>query len=201
MSSEKDEVVSYISKQSIKISTLTSPSPSLTSAYYKSLEENGFYPAYSANLDASKALASQAPPLYQDAWLSLNISVECFFKYLFCLVRHKIETQAPAAGHNLIDLNVNKLFLYGTYTFTKRSDLLCKDFGHNVRDLWTLIDTLTDASSNSAEFASLKHIIPTQQDWVDARYKARDHISYESKYVSYSTAFNACLTGIFGAIK
>lgn len=196
--------MTYIPRKSIKIAELRHPdgrNPEYP--FYAIPEEEQLFSVYQDCLAQSKVLANNQN-MYHEAWLQLHLAVECFLKYLFCLIRERIELNAPSTGHNLIELgwrNRNgQLFAFGNHYFLSNRRVNCKDFGHDMKQLWTVIDTLTDASEDLS-FEQIVNIMPNEKAWVDARYQRRDHETYKEQYDGYLSAFEGCLNSIFGAIK
>lgn len=159
---------------------------------------DAIYEAYLGNLDAAKALAAHTPALYHDAWLSLNVAVECFFKHVYCLIRQEFERlQSPKnQRHPLGPIEYDEGFLYYHRTYRgkdkRNRHILVEDFRHEVLELWTLFDRFTDANSNP-HFQGLKQYIKTGSEWVHRRYERRAHANLKSEYLNYFSDFDGML--------
>jgi hypothetical protein len=164
-------------------------------------EERSLYTAYLAHLETADTLANAKPQLFQDAWINLNLAVECFLKHLYCLCRDKFSSFAkPLSRWPMGPWEYDGAFHY-LHKSAKGGGLpSIQDFGHEVIELWLLLDTFTSAH-NSPEFAGLKQHIESQKRWIDTRYGARNHAIYKQKYADYQRDFDAVRTVTFGRFK
>jgi hypothetical protein len=175
------------------LQSLSKPTNGRASCFRKPYEAQ-LYDAFKGQWDASAALA--AKELYHDAWLNLNLAVECFLKYAFCIVREHLITRAalqPQQDEGPFDYEAASGFL-----FVKR-EIFAKDLEHDVVGLWGFFKRFTDANS-SPHFASLIYDIPTRKEWIDRRYEARNHTNYRPKYIYYRRSFGRVLRSCFGRI-
>jgi hypothetical protein len=66
--------------------------------------------------------------------------------------------------------------------------------------LWQIIWLFTDLHLDN-HFRVLKNHLPSQQEWIDARYDIPNHIGYQSRYEDYLDSFQNCLTNTFGSFR
>jgi len=197
--------MAYLSENSIKISTIE---PLCDGEIDLRFENTGpvknIYYAYLGNLEAAKALSGNHIPLYQDALISLNLSVECFFKYVYFLLLEKFDAHTPTkkGRHPLGPIEYDGGFLYYHQAYKSKDIkyLSVTQFGHEVMELWTLLDRFTDARENKI-FQNFKNHIPTQRDWVEARYQRRNHLQVQEEFIDYLSDFEQILSTVFSRLK
>jgi len=113
---------------------------------------------YKRHLDAAKVL--QEKKLYREAFLSLQLSVECFLKYAFCLVRFKVW------GGNELRLKDVPPFYHSAI---REYDFSARRFEHNVSDLIRfLLDNVADIDRDLLQRLSVN--LRSRADWINYRY-------------------------------
>lgn len=167
----------------------------------KDFRGDEMYEAYLGNLAAAEALAGHSPSLYQDAWISLHLSVECFFKHVYYLLLSEFEKHSRQVKRALIGpIEYDAGFLFYHQAYATQSKISEKSLGHEVLQLWNLFDRFTDAHHN-VDFQTLRqHILPAAT-WVNRRYERRNHARLKSEYESYLNIFQKTLDSLFGALK
>lgn len=158
-------------------------------------KESDFFDAYQGLLNAAKTLASGR--CFQDAYLNLNFSIESFFKYLFCIVRHDVNQQLTIdAIHEQIP------GFYRRVIFQKSENLHAQSFGHNLINLCETIKSSTTIGStkNFKEFLKdLKR--ENDNSWVGIRYTPRLDRAYETPYKRRLELFENLLNSELRGLK
>lgn len=186
---------------SIRIATINPPANPFTNAGDARFKNNevSLYSAYKRNLDSAIVLANGGK--YHDAWILLNIAVECFFKHMYVLIRPEFLAHSPPVKKfPLGPWDYDGIFLFFHQSGKKGEHITMKDFGHEVMGLWQLIWIFTDLNQDTY-LLNLKYHIPTQSTWVDARYEVPNHLAYKAKYTDYFISFQDCLSNTFGRFK
>ena len=160
-------------------------------SYFHS-DESDFYEAYKAHLDIADLLASSS--LYWDAVYHLRFSVECFLKYTFCLIR-----KAHLNINNPSQVSV-WLTNWTIYKYPFKKYLHASNFSHDLRRLRTFFENETDAGV-FVEFKDLITHFPSESNWVDDRYRARQHSNYKQKFSDFRRDFNSALNGPFNGVQ
>ena len=190
--------------QSISLAAINAPTAPLTNIgdnRFRNDQERRLYSAYLAQLDVASELSKPAVAYYQDAWINLNLSVECFFKHIYCLIRTEFESFAsPIKRWPMGPFNYDGAFYYLHKRAREGGSLTIKDFGHEIIEVWSLMDLFTDAH-HSQEFQDLRSHIPSQEAWVGARYSVRNHPGFKAKYEDYRQQFDAARTTTFRRFK
>ena len=110
--------------------------------------------------------------------VTLNLSVECFFKYIYVLLRNELENLSPPTKKfPLGPLDFDGSFVYFHKSAFDGKSMSVKDFDHEVMELYQLILLFTDANKD-VHFQNLRSRIPTKSTWIEARYTSRNHAGY-----------------------
>lgn len=177
----------------------TNPMTNVGDVRFKNDGERKLYAAYKRNLDSAQALATSGK--YHDAWILLNIAVECFFKHVYVLLRPEFSAFAiPTRRFPLGPLDFDGVFVFFHEKSRFGEGISLKDFGHEVMTMWRLIWLFTDLNADS-HLNTLKNHLPSQSDWVDARYDLANHATFEAKYKDYLKSFTDCLSNTFGRFQ
>lgn len=178
-----------------KVSQLNKPTGLRDTCYRFGSQENGheseYYPSFQSLLSSAKALGNISPAApYQDAYHLLNFSIECFMKYVFCVIREdQWSKNDPENVASSIPLLYRRAFSQKTEKFSAGS------YGH---DVVLLMDDILAATQdlNKIDFMSLKKELATDRSsWVADRYKLRQHSKYKLKFERRLRKFEDVLAG------
>ncbi len=141
--------------------------------------EANFHHAFEAQKRVAEVLA--AAGLHHDALVNLYISIECFLKHLYCLVRElEVSTDHDA---------------------TPMGSLLRRSLGakdrfrdHRLTDITKVLNAHTDLS-NFVEYRNFERSLPPSGSWVEARYALRNHPAKRTEYATVLGVFNDFLNG------
>lgn len=174
----------------VSIANLIKPSPVDPSVFTYGTNpgkrESDFFDAYAGNLDTATAL--EVAGKFHDALYHLNFSIECFFKYTYCILRKEIDAQLPLASIQKMVSRKN------------RSEVLkAESFGHDLNDLLATIATLSDLGVDT-DFKALQNELKTDGAWVNRRYQVRNNALAQTPYFRRKMYFSKLLTGPLGGI-
>lgn len=188
----------YIKHNSIKIEILKPLSVNVLDQNAKKQAEE-LYSVYKGCLQAAKCL--QDKDLFHDGWLLLNLSVECFFKYLYLLIRPEFEkVSKPEKEFPLGPREYDGAFLFYHSSALEGKLPTPRNFKHEVRELYELFERFTDAV-NDENFKALRSSIPSEGDWVKQRYSLRNNPGNEKQFKEYLSDFEGALNTIFKDLK
>lgn len=177
----------------VRVATLTRPNLSASCFRFGTKEhglEREYKPSYESLLEGAKVLAGARSPLYQDAYHMLNFAIECFMKYLFCVIREGVfRNQSPEEFVSTIPPFYRRVF-------TKRhQNLEAGSFGHDIVGIMDEIMAISDLK-NFDDFGDLKKELNSDRtSWVPDRYKIRQHGNYKKKYERRLRRFETLLSG------
>ena len=147
-------------------------------SFYRFDAEANYHHAFKAQRSVANVLA--AANLHHDALLNLHFSIECFLKYLYCLVR---EREVPE------DLYANPM------TSDIGKSLAAKErFTHDLRAIATVLSAHTDLT-DFQEYKDFERVLPSSTGWIDERYSVRNHEGRKARYQTLSGFFNEFLEG------
>ncbi len=111
----------------------------------------------------------------------MYISIECFLKYLYCLVR---EQEVPA------DLYVSPM------TSEVIESLAAKQRfrDHDLRAIAKVLSAHTNLL-NFQEYKDFERVLSSSTGWIAERYSVRDHRAGKAKYQKLSGFFDDLLEG------
>ena len=154
---------------------------------YRQGEERGFYDAYLAHKIAADILARA--DLFFDANLQLRYSIECFLKYVFCLIREEFLKNSEVKA--IYDCNQDKF--------------RARNFGHHLDQLVRFLQRNTDIDSSSdpeSEFKIFSTACPSGDNWPEQRYGPRGNESAsKQEYERNLAAFKKILDGTFRGLR
>ena len=163
-------------------------------AQYLYDEEDQLYAAYKARLDVARVLGQAQK--YFDGIHYLNISSECFLKYAFCLVRHEIRQINPPKDilHEKAPYDFDTTFLF------PKNKLTTQYFGHDLNLVVRFLIKFSDAY-NFPEFKSYILHLKSGEKWINTRYIAGVHATFQQDFNDYLRDFDAVLNGCFRGIQ
>ncbi|MDD5226799.1 MAG: hypothetical protein PHV97_06445 [Candidatus Omnitrophica bacterium] len=175
----------------IPIANLVKPSPVDPSVFTYGTNpgkrESDFFDAYIGNFDTATAL--EAAGKFHDALYHMNFSVECFFKYAYCIIRKEVDAQLPLAS-------IKKLVSKDS----RAKALKAESFGHDLNDLLETIAVLSDIGTDT-DFQALQNELKTDISWVNRRYQIRNNTLAQTPYFRRKMFFSNLLAGVLGGIK
>ena len=152
--------------------------------------------AYKRSLNSADCLGHSKH--YHDEWLTLNLSVECFLKYVYHLM-YPLLLDTKSALNSETDKAIRPFF-YHQNQIKIGVPPHTKNFGHEVAILLQFIGLVSNANEDIS-FRAMREEIPTQSKWIEERYSLEKNDRYSAKYSDYKSTFDGLLGGKFEGLR